>query len=453
LIPNNRKEIIAKMLGELGLKDVKELYSDVPQTLLLDRPPDIGKSMSQADVSNVFEREVLGRILDVNLIFTGGGIADHYVPALVDELSSRQEFYTSYTPYQPEVSQGVLQALFEYQSLMAELLGMDVVNASLYDYASALGEAGRFSIRVTKRNKIVLASTIHPERYSVLKTYVEPLGTELVSIPYDESGELSLEDLSSVVDESVAMVYVESPNFFGIIETRIEEISQLCHDKGALLAVGVDPLSLGLVKPPGEMGADIVIGEGQHLGGYMNYGGPSLGIFAIKRRFRHIRQMPGRLIGITRTVDGKFRGYSMVLQTREQHIRQEEATSNITTNSSLMAIRAAIYLSLLGPDGIRKVSEKIFYNTLYLKRKINELPCFKTLFPGSISFKEIPVIADKSWEDINKFLLSKGILGGFIIGSRFPELDSEKKIALFSTTEVHTKKDLDYLIQSMREVC
>jgi len=452
-IPNASKPFLDVMLRYLGIESIRDLYSDVPDNLVLKSPPDIGRALDQAELESYYE-SLLSGCKSVRLVFTGGGLADHYVPPLVDELASKQEFYSSYTPYQPEISQGMLQALFEYQSLMAELLGMDVVNASLYDYGSALGEAGRFAVRVTKKNRLLIASSIHPERKQILRTYMEPLGTEFVEIRYDdESGMISLDHLSSTLDDSVAMVYMETPNFFGVIETSITEVAEIVHERGALLVLGVDPLLMGVMKPPGDLGVDVVVGEGQHLGGYMNFGGPSLGIFAIKKNFRQIRQLPGRLIGMTRTVDGKYRGYTMALQTREQHIRQEEATSNITTNSSLMAVRAAIYLSLLGPEGIRNIAGKILYNTEYLKRKIDSLDCFRILFHSSPMFKELPVLSEKPWSYVNQYLLRKGILGGFHVASRFPEVDGSGKLALFSTTEKHSKSDLDLLIELMREVC
>ncbi len=451
LVPNASYPYLNRMLNYLGITDLEDLFSDVPNDLILKNPPDIGDPVNQSELESLYEDLLSG--YNVRLIFTGGGIADHYVPPIVDELVSRQEFYTSYTPYQPEISQGVLQALFEYQSLMAELLGMDVVNSSLYDYGSALGEAGRFAIRVTKRKKFLVASSIHPERKMVLKTYMEPLDVKISEVEYErESGMVSLGKLSSSMDDSVGMVYLEVPNFFGVVEESIEEIAEISHNKGALLAIGVDPFLMGIMKPPGELGADVVIGEGQLLGGYMNFGGPSLGIFAIKKKFRQIRQIPGRLIGLTKTLDGKYRGYTMALQTREQHIRQEEATSNITTNTSLLAIRSAIYLSLLGPNGIRKVAEKILYNTAYLKRKVESLSCFDVPFASSPMFKEVPVTSDKPWADINKRLLDRGILGGFNVANVFPEVGIDG-LALFSTTEKHSKKDLDLLLSLLKEVC
>ncbi len=450
LIPNDDPETIRIMLSYIGVKDIKELYSDVPNEILLSNPPEIGSPLKEADLSSLFE-SITSSVPEIRLSFTGGGIADHYVPAIVDEIVSKQEFYTSYTPYQPEISQGLLQAIFEYQSLMAELLDMDVVNASLYDSGSALGEAARFSMRVTKRKRIIYAKNANPERLSVLSTYVSPLDVELVSVPYDEeTGRISLASLEAQLNEDTAMVYLENPNFFGIIEEEAEEVADLVHEKGGLFVVGVEPISLGVIRPPGDYGADVVVGEGQSLGGYLNFGGPSLGIFAIKSTRKMIRQVPGRLIGMTKDLEGT-RSYMMVLQSREQHIRQEEATSNITTNSQLMALRAAIYLSLLGPDGLRDLGRKILLNTEYLRRSIEELPCFKVPFKSKF-FRDLPVVSEgPSWKEVNLHLLYKGIAGGFVpstIYKEFPE-----SLAILATTERHCKRDIDELIDNLRGFC
>ncbi|RSN70111.1 aminomethyl-transferring glycine dehydrogenase subunit GcvPA [Candidatus Korarchaeum cryptofilum] len=448
LSPNSSDPIKRAMLDFLGMRSLEELYSDVPEEILLKSPPEIGKRNDHIEIESIIDSKLSKK---VRLIFTGGGMADHYIPPLVDELASRQEFYTSYTPYQPEFSQGVLQALFEYQSLMAELLGMDVVNASLYDFGSALGEAGRFSIRVTRRKKIVIASNVHPERKLVLRTYLDPVGAEIIEAPMDEArGTVDLGGLEKLVDDSVAMVYIELPNFYGILEERAEDIINIAHSKGALAAIGIDPILAAIIRPPGDLGADLVIGEGQHLGSPMSFGGPSLGIFAVRMDMRLVRQLPGRLIGMTKSFDGQ-RGYCMVLQTREQHIRREEATSNITTSSSLMAIRAAIYLALLGPGGLRKLAEKILYNTAYLKERISKIKGFKIPFTG-INFKELAVSSSIPWERINSKLLSNGILGGFVVSGLFPEMDRGKNIALFSTTEKHGKAEIDMLVDLMGEV-
>ncbi len=449
LSPNASERVRRRVLEYLGIRSVNELYSDVPSEMLLREPPDMGRRVNHVELERLVDSMLPN---PPRLTFTGGGMADHYVPPLVDEIASRQEFYTSYTPYQPELSQGMLQALFEYQSLMAELLGMEVVNASLYDYGSALGEAGRFSIRVTKRKKVVIAFSVNPERKMVLRTYLDPLGAEVVEAPMErESGRVSLDSLRSLVDDSTAMVYIEMPNFYGIVEEEAEDIFGIAHSKGALAAAGIDPLLAALIKPPGELGADLVVGEGQHLGSPMSFGGPSLGIFAVRMDIRFVRQLPGRLIGMTRTQDSLYRSYCMVLQTREQHIRKEEATSNITTSSSLMALRAAVYITLLGPEGLRKLAEKIAYNTSYLRKSLSELNVFSIPFEGT-AFKELAVSSSLSWERVNSHLLSKGVLGGFVVSKLFPEMDMGMNLALFSTTEKHGKAQIDELVDLMREV-
>ncbi len=449
-IPNDDPEIIEIMLSYLGIKDVRELYADVPDKILLNNPPEIGQPLKESDLDYLF-KSITSSVPNIRLSFTGGGIADHYVPAIVDEIVSKQEFYTAYTPYQPEISQGLLQAIFEYQSLMAELLDMDVVNASLYDSGSALGEAARFSIRVTKRRRIIYVKNTNPERVSVLRTYISPLDVELVSVPYDEeTGRVSLDSLEAQINEETAMVYLENPNFFGAIEEEVEEVAELVHDKGGLFVVGVEPISLGVIRPPGDYGADVVVGEGQSLGGHLNFGGPSLGIFATKSVRKMIRQVPGRLIGMTRDLEGT-RGYMMVLQSREQHIRQEEATSNITTNSQLMALRAAVYLSLLGPDGLRDLGRKILLNTEYLRRSIEGLNCFGVPFKSTF-FRDLPIISEgPSWKDVNLHLLKRGIAGGFVPATIYREFS--ENMAILATTERHSRKDIDELVDNLRGFC
>ncbi len=448
MIPNERTDIMKKMLSYLGINSLEELYYDVPRDILMRDPPDIGPPITEVELESLLDQIAK---LGIRLTFTGGGLADHYVPPMVDEIVSKQEFYTAYTPYQPEVSQGLLQSIFEYQSLLAELLSMDVVNASLYDSGSALGEAARYSMRVTGKRKIVVSGNVNPERLTVLSTYLSPLNSEVEVVPYDEkTGRVSLDMFEQVLDEDTAMVYVENPNFFGIIEEDVEEIAEVIHGKGGLFVVGVEPISLGVIKPPGEYGADVVIGEGQSLGGYLNFGGPSLGIFAIRGGRRMIRQVPGRLIGVTVDAEGT-RGYMMVLQSREQHIRQEEATSNITTNSQLMAIRAAVYLSLLGPDGLRELGRKILANTAYLKTKINELPCYEVPFKGAY-FRDLAVISKEvPWSEVNASLLKEGIAGGFVPSAIYDGYLPE--LAILSTTERHSKRDIDYLFSILGGLC
>ncbi|HDM92448.1 MAG TPA: aminomethyl-transferring glycine dehydrogenase subunit GcvPA [Candidatus Korarchaeota archaeon] len=438
------------MLKAIGVTDLRDLFRDIPQEVLLEESPDIGPAMDELSVESL-ALQVLSTNRGAHefLCFLGGGTWDHYVPPLVDELSGKQEFYSAYTPYQPEISQGSLQALFEYQSLICELTGMDVANSSLYDWSTALGEAARMALRVTHKRRVVVSRTTHPERLEVLKTYVGHVA-DIEVLTYDaRRGVTPLEAIEGAVDSDTAMVYLEYPNFFGVAEEPLESAADMAHKVGALLTVGVDPSALGVLRPPGELGADIVVGEGQPLGLYMSFGGPYLGIFAVREDFRLIRQLPGRLIGMTRSRDG-VRGYVMTLQTREQHIRQERATSNITTNEALMAIRAAIYLSLLGPSGMRTLGEKILANSHYLQKRIDELPGYAAPKFDSFHFKEFLVVSErKPWDEISRRLLEKKILAGLSVGRWYPELAD---CALISTTERHSKADLDALVEALREV-
>jgi len=449
-LPNSDISIERRLLRILGLEDIDPLFSDIPQSLIKKKPPDL-PSYDEIEVEQVFRRIISENCcLGEWKFFLGGGCWFHYVPAVIDEVSSKQEFYTSYTPYQAEISQGALQAIFEYQSLMAELLEMDVVNASHYDWSTALAEAALMTMRITKRKEILVPENMHPERLEVLRTYLFGAGGRIRTYSFDKKrGTVLLDSLDPNSD--TAMVYLENPNFFGVVEDEAEAVGEKAHSKGALYVMGVDPLSLGILKPPGECGADIAVGEGQHLGSYPSFGGPSLGIMAAKWDLRLVRQMPGRLIGMTWSKSG-VRGYVMTLQTREQHIRQERATSNITTNESLMAIRAAVYLSLMGAEGLRNICMKIIGNTQYLIEEIGSLDKFESPVFDQVHFREFLVRSSLDWDVVNSQLRSMKIIGGLPLsrfGEKFRELGNS---ALFCTTEIHSKDDLDLLVHALRRV-
>jgi glycine dehydrogenase subunit 1 len=386
-------------------------------------------------------------------MFLGAGCWPHYVPAAVDEIVQRTEFLTSYTPYQPEISQGILQALFEYQSMICEITAMDVANCSVYDWASALGEATRMTIRLTHRTEALIPKIIHPERAKTLQTYIEPTGMQIKTVNYEkETGQLDLEDLKTKISENTAAVYIENPSYLGLIETQVEEIAQETHRNGALFIVGVDPISLGILKPPGEYNADIVIGEGQPLGIHMNYGGPSLGIFACKDDMQLIRQMPGRIIGMTTTLDSKHIGFCNTLQTREQHIRRENATSNICSNEALCSVAAAVYLSLLGPKGLEELGKTIMSKTQYAIRRLSKVGGVKTPVFKSAHFKEFTVNFNKTKktvDDIHRRLLEKSVHGGKNIADEMPELG---ETALYCITEMHSQEDIDILADALKQV-
>jgi len=456
-IPNSPKKIRDDLLREIGVSSVDELYSDVPKELFNRKKLKLPKTHNEyevfKEVRNILKKNKT--VLDMPT-FLGAGVWPHYVPAAVKTIISRGEFLTSYTPYQAEISQGMLQALFEYQSLIAELLEMPVVNASMYDWASALGEAALMAKRLTKKNVFLVPRIIHPERLSTLKTYAEPASIKVIQIEFNkDTGQLDLNDLESKLSKfrgNVAGVYIENPSYLGFLETQVDKISEMAHENEALFVVGIDPISLGVIRPPGDYGADIVVGEGQPLGNPLNFGGPLLGIFATKDDMKFIRQMPGRLIGMTRSEDGKYRGFVMTLQTREQHIRRERATSNICSNEALCAVAAAIYLSLLGKRGIVELGKTILYNSHYAMKKLNDIDGVKAPYFNAPHFKEFLAMFHREGirvEDIHKGLLSRGIHGGKIVKKEFPEFGESM---LFCVTEIHTKRDIDMLASVIREI-
>ena len=453
-IPNSLPETKEEMMKEIGIQNVDELYLDVPDKYRLKRRLNIPEALSELEVKRHVERLLSKNKTCQDMpIFLGAGCWPHYVPAVVNTIIQRGELLTSYTPYQPEISQGMLQALFEYQSMICTLTEMEVANCSMYDWASALGEAARMAARVTRRNEVLIPKIIHPERKATLKTYAEPAGIKIREIRYEtETGQLDVEDLKTKISEKTAAVYVENPTYLGFIETNMEEIEKEAHEKEALFIVGVDPTSLGVLKPPGEYGADIVVGEGQPLGNPMSYGGPLLGIFACRDDIRLIRQMPGRIIGMTTTTDGSQRAFCMALQTREQHIRRERATSNICSNESLCAVAAAVYMALLGPQGFRELGEIITLKTNYAMLRLSEIKGLETPVFDSPHFKEFTVNFDEAGltvQEVHRKLLKHGIHGGKDVSKEFPELG---ETALYCITEIHTKREIDGLAVALEKI-
>lgn len=441
-------------MKEIGIKDIEELYSDVPTKFRLKRKLNLPNSMSEQEVKSYVEKLLCkNKTFQDMPMFLGAGCWPHYVPAAAEEIIQRTEFLTSYTPYQPEISQGILQALFEYQSMICEITAMDVANCSMYDWASALGEAVRMAVRLTHRPEALIPRVIHPERVATLETYTEPIGLHIKTVGYDEeTGQLNLEDLKSKISEKTAAVYIENPTYLGFIETQVEEIAQEAHNRGALFIVGVDPISLGVLRPPGEYEADIVIGEGQPLGSHMNYGGPLLGIFACKDDMQMIRQMPGRIIGMTTTLDEKRIGFCNALQTREQHIRRENATSNICSNEALCGVATAVYLTLLGPKGLEELGKTIMSKAQYAMKILNKIHGVKAPLFESVHFKEFTVNfsrTKKTVDQIHEQLLQKSIHGGKNITKEFSELG---ETALYCVTEVHSKEEIDDLADILKQI-
>ncbi|MEM0199201.1 MAG: aminomethyl-transferring glycine dehydrogenase subunit GcvPA [Desulfurococcaceae archaeon] len=457
-IPSSTQESLEKIMKTIGITSVEELFSDIPSNIRLTREAwenleiGVGRPVSEVEARRIVEKKLEKNVKLKVPPFMGGGVYPHYVPPLVSYIISRGEFLTAYTPYQAEISQGLMQALFEYQSLMAELLEMDVVNASMYDMGSAAAEAVLMALRVNRgRSKVVLPANMNPLHRKVVETYTWPLGVKLVTVPYDrEWGFVDLEELKKLVDEDTAAVYVQYPNFFGVLEPHVKAVGEIAHDRKALLITGVYPVALGLVKSPGEVGADIAVAEGQPLGIGLNYGGPYLGVFATRFDMNLVRQMPGRIIGLTVSKTGE-RSFAMILQTREQHIRREKATSNICTNEALMAIAAAVYLSMLGKNGVVKLAEVNYYRAHYAWIKLKKAGFNVEVFKGEF-FNEFPVFFNETglrYQYIHDELLKRGIHGGLYIGDYYPELG---ETALYAFTELHFKEDIDELVDALVEI-
>ncbi|RLG91304.1 MAG: aminomethyl-transferring glycine dehydrogenase subunit GcvPA [Thermoprotei archaeon] len=462
-IPNSSSKIRRKIMEKLGIESVEELFKDIPCNVRISADKwdelNIGlkKPLSEIEVKRIVN-EKLAKNKQLRIPpFIGGGVAPHYVPAVVKYIISRGEFLTSYTPYQPEISQGILQALFEYQSLMAELLDMDIVNSSMYDGASALAEALLMSMRINKNKmKILLPANMNPFHKEVVMTYLYPHISQrrviIENIKYDPvTGLVDEEDLKEKMSKDVVAVYLQNPNFFGLIEENAIDVSEIVHDHKALFIIGVDPLSLGLIKPPGELGADIAVGEGQPLGLGLCFGGPYLGIFAIRDDPKLLRQMPGRLIGLAQTIERGERAFAMILQTREQHIRRSKATSNICTNEALSAIASAIYLSLLGRRGLIKLSRHIYYKSHYAMKIMRKNGIKANIFKADF-FKEFIVSFNEynvPYQFIHEKLLEEGIHGGLYLGKLYPELG---ETALFAFTEVHQRQDIDLLVHLIKRI-
>lgn len=452
-IPNSAPAVKEEMLREIGVRDVNALFDDIPEAIRKNSTLQLPPSRSEMEARLQLE-ELLSRNLSTRETpsFLGGGVWPHYVPAAVDEIVSRSEFVTSYTPYQPEISQGLLQALFEYQSMIAELMGMEFANSSLYDWATALGEAARMSARVTGRDEFLVPHYIQPDRLRTLKTFSEPVGMRVVEVRQDRrTGAILDDDLQQKISTETAGVYIENPSYLGFLEAGAKRIGEIAHGKGAIFVIGADPTSLGLFASPGELGADIAIGEGQPLGNHMNYGGPLLGLFACRGE-RLLRQMPGRLIGMTMTKDGGSKAFAMVLQTREQHIRREKATSNICTNEALCAVAAAGYLSLMGARGLERLGNNILANSSYAMRQLSGLKGLTVPLFEAQHFKEFVIGLDGTRlaaSQLNAKLLKRGIQGGICLHEQFPELGQS---TLYCVTEVHTRDNIDRLVTALNAI-
>ncbi|NLE37564.1 MAG: aminomethyl-transferring glycine dehydrogenase subunit GcvPA [Pirellulaceae bacterium] len=437
-IPNTREEQQA-MLQAIGVESIDDLFKMIPAEARLGRELALPRAMGELELTAEMTR-LAGRNVAADQVacFLGGGAYDHFIPAVVDTVGSRGEFYTAYTPYQAEASQGTLQAIFEYQTLITQLTGMDVSNASLYDGGTAVVEAAMMAMGATRRKRVVTTTAVHPEYRQILATYFANHDTELHTVVASE-GTTPVEAVAAAVDAKTACVLVQHPNFFGCLE-EVEALAEAAHKAGALLIVAVNPISLGLLKRPGDYGADIVVAEGQPLGNALNYGGPYLGIMACGEKF--VRQMPGRLVG--QTVDRRGNTcWALTLQTREQHIRREKATSNICTNQGLMALRAAVYLAAMGPTGMRRAAELCVQKAHYAAERLAASGS-ATLPLSKPFFNEFVVrVAGGCVEEKIEAARSVGILPGVPLGRWYPEMAD---CLLVAVTEKRTKAEIDRLV-------
>ena len=434
------------MLADIGAKTVGELFQVVPEEV---RYPLLNLPRAMSEVEILRELQAMSeRNADVahNLCFLGAGAYNHYVPSVVDHIVSRSEFFTAYTPYQPELSQGTLQALFEYQSMMCALTGMEVVNASHYDGATAAAEAVIMAVSVGrgKRHKVIVSPFLHPEYRETIRTYTQ--GMEL-DIAGDESAANTLDALKGMLDKQTACVIVQNPDFLGRMASPavLSNLAEAAHTAGALFVVSANPVSLGLLVPPGEYGADIVVGEGQPLGNELNYGGPYLGYFACREEY--VRKMAGRLAGETVDVHGK-RGFVLTLSTREQHIRREKETSNICTNQALCALAAGVHLAALGKCGVRQIAELNYHRAHYAAERIDALSGY-SVDRSAPFFNEFIVSIPVAPAKLNERLLEKGIVGGYDLGKDYPDRAGQM---LFCVTELNSRRDIDCLIDALAEV-
>lgn len=438
----NTPEQRRQMLEAIGVGSVEELFSYIPEKLHLNRPLNLPHPMAEARlVAHMEELASRNQVGAVN--FLGGGIYDHFSPIAIDHVLTRSEFYTAYTPYQPEVSQGTLQAIFEYQTMICELTGADTSNASLYDGATALAEAAIIALNTAKKNKLLVAGTMHPWSRRVLATYMADLEAEIVEIPMAD-GCLDIAALKGMVDKDTAAVMVQSPNFFGIIED-LPAISEIMAEQKGLFVVSTDPISLGVMEAPANLGADIIIGEGQGLGLGTSFGGPLLGFMGVTDKLT--RRIPGRVVGQTTDTQGR-RGFVLTLQTREQHIRREKATSNICSNQALCALASSVYLSLMGPQGLKEVARQSVLKAAYTREQLTAIPGVEAAFAGPY-FKEFVLKLPKPAAQVIDAMLEKGYYAGIDLGRFFPGLENHLLVAV---TEKRTREEIEGFRAALQEV-
>ncbi|CEH30484.1 Probable glycine dehydrogenase [decarboxylating]s ubunit 1 (Glycine cleavage system P-protein su bunit 1) (Glycine decarboxylase subunit 1) (Glycine dehydro genase (aminomethyl-transferring) subunit 1) [Aneurinibacillus migulanus] len=432
------------MLSFLGIEDVNELFSDIPEEIRLKGKLNIPEALSEPETVRHFNRLAGKNVNSMEYAyFLGAGIYDHYIPSTVNHVISRSEFYTAYTPYQPEISQGELQAIFEFQTMICELTGMEVANSSMYDGPTALAEAANLAVGGAKGKKVVISRAVHPEAHAILQVNAKGQNYEVVEVDV-KNGKTDLQALEEAVDESVAAVIVQYPNFFGTIED-VAAIEEIAHKHKGLLVVSSNPLALGVLQPPGAFGADIVVGDAQPFGIPMQFGGPSCGYFAVREKL--MRKIPGRIVGQTVDQEGR-RGFVLTLQAREQHIRREKATSNICSNQALNALAASVAMSALGKQGVQEVAWLNVQKSQYAKNQITALDRYEIAFDVPV-FNEFVIKVPGSVADINRKLLEQKIVGGYDLGRDYPELAGHMLLAV---TEMRTKEEIDSLVQGLEEI-
>lgn len=431
---------IEQMQAAIGVKNIEELFADIPQKYRIRQIPGVPDSLSEQETLELM-KAVAARNHVPPVTLTGAGAYAHFIPAVVGHIVGRAEFYTAYTPYQAEISQGVLQAIYEYQTMIAHLTGTEIANASMYDGASAMAEAAVLCCKMSNRSTILVARSVHPQYRQVLQTYAWANSYTLSEIPYEAEGRMDLSALAAQLDDSVAAVVVQSPNFFGCIED-VKPFADAAHLKGAMLIAGfTDGTSLGILKPAGASGADFVVGEGQGFGNPLNYGGPYLGIFAAREKY--LRRIPGRLAGATVDKNGK-RGFVLTLQTREQHIRREKATSNICSNEALCALAACIYLAALGKN-LKKLAALNVSKTQYLKRRLLQIPGWHDVFSAPV-YNEFTLRCPDA-KAVNKKLEAAGMTGAYDLQKNYPE---QENALVFCATELLSKRDMDRVVEILK---
>jgi glycine dehydrogenase subunit 1 len=441
-IPNSPEER-TEMLRRVGLNSAEELFDSIPKELRLSRDLNTPAALSEIELLAGFERLARHNYGAGRTSFLGAGAYQHYIPTIVDHILSRSEFFTAYTPYQPEISQGTLQVIFEFQTLVCQLTGMEVANASMYDGSTALAEAVLMAERVTKRSKVVACGAIHPEYLEVIKTYVQHAGIELVHVDADPATGQVPGNIAELLDDKTAALAVQSPNFFGCIED-VAALREKAHAVGALLVVAVtEAISLALLRSPGACGADIVVAEGQSFGVPLSFGGPYVGLFATREKYA--RQIPGRLVGEAYDKQGR-RGFVLTLATREQHIRREKATSNICTNEGLIALAATVYLETMGRKGLQEVAEQCAQKTAYAAKRISELDGFSIPFTGP-RFNEFVVTGPSPAKEMLARLASeRNITGGLALSRYFTDRPND---LLVCVTELNSRAEIDALAEGL----